>query len=96
MNNLFKALFKKRYKIIQASDIETRDVSKGYEHRDFKHQKIVRIGKKHMIYSQNLIIKRKGVVKMIKVFVNHRLKKTKDGVELILKPKKVGKRIWLE
>lgn len=96
MRNIFNFITKKRYKVIQAYGINTRDVSEGYKYRDFKHQKIVRVGKKAMIYSQSLIVKRKDEVRMLTVFVNHRLKKTKDGVEVRLKPKSVGKTIWLE
>ncbi len=89
-------ILKKRYKVISASPIESRDVTLGFDKRNVKKQKIAIIGKKKMQYSQQLIIKRGQVIKSIKVFVNHRIKNHKNKTtELILKPKKQGDTIRL-
>ena len=91
-----KNLFNKRYKVIKASHIQTRDVTRGFEKRNINKTKIVIEGKKKMQYYQELIVKRKNETKSIKVYVNYKLKRHKDQTkELILKPKKVGDTITL-
>lgn len=89
-------LRKRKYKVVSASPINSRDVTKGYEKRTIKREKIVIIGNKKMQYSQQLIVKRGKEFKSVNVFVNHKLKKHKDKTtELILKPKHVGDSIRL-
>lgn len=89
-------IFKKRYKIISASAIITRDVTKNYSKRNIKNEKIVLLKNKKMQYSQQLMVRRNGKVKQVHVFVNHRIKNHKDKKkELILKPFYIGDTIRL-
>lgn len=89
-------IFKKKHKVISASKIITRDVTKNYSIRNIKREKIVLLKNKKMQYSQQLMIKRKGKIQSIHVFVNHRIKTHKDKKrELILKPYYIGDTIRL-
>lgn len=74
-------IFKKRHKVISASAIITRDVTKNYSKRNIKKEKIVLLKNKKMQYSQYLMVRRYGEVKSVHVFVNHRIKKHKDNKE---------------
>jgi hypothetical protein len=89
-------ILKKRHKVISASAIITRDVTKNYSKRNIKNEKIVLLKNKKMQYSQQLMVRRNGVVKSIHVFVIHRIKTHKDKKkELILKPYFIGDTIRL-
>ncbi|SFS30665.1 hypothetical protein [Lutibacter maritimus] len=90
-------LLKKRYKVVSASEIESRDVTSGFSKRNINKKQIAIIGGKKMQYTQNLIVVRNELYKNIQVFVKHKIKRNKQSkklTSLVLIPKKKGDTVW--